>query len=307
MANQQNIDFQNVLTTHDQVKRLTDLLLFYANGSKDTTMGRWLIERVEITAGITTWDDKRKGQELASILWGWALSWWDSLDIFQIDKEVWANVEASFLRSFEPKHSAKIVCTNLQYLTQKPGESIHVLCQEQKDLQKFHGQQMRKCASSCRHHLHQQENLDHIQEVHVTLLPGPTLYCQALRWYFGRSRWKTPLLTSKPNKKLHWISKSSMKKTNPSNQSWWLPWPTTCLSTLLKKWRWWMLLGPSKESPPVTCSWPKTTAELINPRTAPRIARSVTTLTLRAAPYQNGISAVDAPFGQVRSVQYHLN
>jgi hypothetical protein len=40
IANQQNIDFQNVLTTHDQVKRLTDLLLFYANGSKDTTMGR---------------------------------------------------------------------------------------------------------------------------------------------------------------------------------------------------------------------------------------------------------------------------
>ncbi len=54
------------------------------------------MERVEIPARIATWHDKRKGQELASILRGSTQSRWDSLDVFQTNKENWATVKASF-------------------------------------------------------------------------------------------------------------------------------------------------------------------------------------------------------------------
>jgi len=42
------------------------------NESKDMTTGWSLIKRVEITTYITTWDDRRKVQELASTLQGLA-------------------------------------------------------------------------------------------------------------------------------------------------------------------------------------------------------------------------------------------
>jgi hypothetical protein len=61
MANQQNNHFQDALRTHDHLKRSMDLPLFYTDDTKDTTTGWRLIERVEIAAGITTWDDMRKG------------------------------------------------------------------------------------------------------------------------------------------------------------------------------------------------------------------------------------------------------
>ncbi len=53
-----------------------------------------------------------------------ALGWWDSLDVFQTDKENWATIKANFLLSFEPKHLAKTICANLQDLTQKIGEGF---------------------------------------------------------------------------------------------------------------------------------------------------------------------------------------
>jgi hypothetical protein len=56
MANQQNNDFQDALMTHDHLKRSTNLPLFYADESN------------EIATSFATWDDKRKGQELVSIL-----------------------------------------------------------------------------------------------------------------------------------------------------------------------------------------------------------------------------------------------
>ena len=62
---------------------MTELLLFYADDIKDTITGRRLIERVK----IATWDDKRKGQELASILQAWAQSWWNSLAVFQTNQD----------------------------------------------------------------------------------------------------------------------------------------------------------------------------------------------------------------------------
>jgi hypothetical protein len=51
---------------------LTCLYFMLMNESKDMTTGWSLIKRVEITTYITTWDDKRKVQELASTLQGLA-------------------------------------------------------------------------------------------------------------------------------------------------------------------------------------------------------------------------------------------
>jgi len=48
------------------------------------------------------------------------------LEIFQVDKENWNDVNTSFLYSFEPKYSAKRVCANLQDLTQRPGEGVYI-------------------------------------------------------------------------------------------------------------------------------------------------------------------------------------
>jgi hypothetical protein len=79
IANQPN-DFQGALTYHE-------LPLFHPDTSKDTTTGCHLIERVEIAADTATWGNKRKVQELASVLRGRAQSWWDSLASFQVNKE----------------------------------------------------------------------------------------------------------------------------------------------------------------------------------------------------------------------------
>jgi hypothetical protein len=94
--------------------------------TKDSKTGCWLIKRVKIATNITTWDDKRKAQALASILQGQAQAWWDSLEIIQINKENWNNIKASFPRYFKPKHPAKTVCSNLQDLTQKPQQGVYV-------------------------------------------------------------------------------------------------------------------------------------------------------------------------------------
>jgi hypothetical protein len=50
------------------------------------------------------------------------------LENFQINKDSWNNVKASFLLSFKPKHSMKSACSNLHDLNQKPGISKYVYC-----------------------------------------------------------------------------------------------------------------------------------------------------------------------------------
>ena len=52
----------------------------------------------------------------AGLIWGWAQAWWDSLEIFRINKDCWDEVKVSFLWSSNPKHSAKSMCYNLQGL-----------------------------------------------------------------------------------------------------------------------------------------------------------------------------------------------
>ncbi len=77
-----------------------------------TTIGCWLIDRIEAAANIGTWDDCCKVWELASILQGPAQSWSDSLETFNIDKDSWNAIKTSFLKSFEQKYSTKIAPTS---------------------------------------------------------------------------------------------------------------------------------------------------------------------------------------------------
>jgi len=63
MANDdQHINLQDVLTSHDCLKRATDLPLLHTNKCKETPTGWWLIKIVEIAANIATWDDKGKSR-----------------------------------------------------------------------------------------------------------------------------------------------------------------------------------------------------------------------------------------------------
>jgi hypothetical protein len=110
--------------THNPLKRSTDLPLIYANDSKDTTTGQRLIKQVEISAGLAPWDDKRKGQQLASILLGKAQSWWDSLERSRLTRNTGPPWRHSVLKNFDAKHSVKLIFANLQDLTQKQGYSI---------------------------------------------------------------------------------------------------------------------------------------------------------------------------------------
>jgi hypothetical protein len=78
--------------------------------------GHRLIKHIAIAAD---WDDKRKGHKLASILRGKAMSWWDSLDVFQTNKEDWDGFKNSFLRPLTPNTLPKLFA-----LTHKLNNSI---------------------------------------------------------------------------------------------------------------------------------------------------------------------------------------
>jgi hypothetical protein len=67
---------------------------------------------------------KIKVQELACVLRGKAQSWWDSLPTFQVNKDEWVAVKASFLTFSVPKHSTKAICSKLQDLMLKPGDNV---------------------------------------------------------------------------------------------------------------------------------------------------------------------------------------
>ncbi len=97
-------DFQDAPASHDHLKWSTNLPLFHRD--ETTTTGCQLIERVKDAANIATWDDLHKVGELASIHWGQAQSWWDSLETFGTDKASWDTIKTSFLYSFKQKHSA---------------------------------------------------------------------------------------------------------------------------------------------------------------------------------------------------------
>jgi hypothetical protein len=53
---------------------------------------------------IALWDNKRKVQELASVLRGKAQSWWDSLAAFQVNKIIGLPSGPAFSSHLTPKH-----------------------------------------------------------------------------------------------------------------------------------------------------------------------------------------------------------
>jgi hypothetical protein len=120
------------LNDHDRMRRSTDIPLFYACRDKDTVLPRILIDRIEDAAAIATWDEARKIRELKLCLQERAIIWWKSLRDTNIDTAVWDDVKAEFLTTYEPKYTAKMVCTNFTDLKQHPDESMNdFLCRIQ--------------------------------------------------------------------------------------------------------------------------------------------------------------------------------
>jgi hypothetical protein len=120
------------LNDHDRMRRSTDIPLFYARRDKGTVLPRILIDRIEDAAAIATWDEARKIRELKLCLRERAIIWWKSLRDTNIDTAVWDDVKAEFLTTYEPKYTAKTVCTNFTDLKQHPDESMNdFLCRIQ--------------------------------------------------------------------------------------------------------------------------------------------------------------------------------
>jgi hypothetical protein len=113
------------LGQHDLTKRATELPLYYGNKDRETCTALYLAKRLENAAVIGNWNDQRKCQEFYATLRDKALKWWDNLGTHGIDIQNWDQVKEAFLRVYEPRYSAKVTCTNLSDLTQKPNEGVH--------------------------------------------------------------------------------------------------------------------------------------------------------------------------------------
>ena len=115
---------QDALLQHDRVRRSTELPLFYGVAGKDTLSARNLIERAEAAGWIANWpDDARRCEEFWLILRDKALVWWRSLKDDKIDNKDWNAVKTAFLRTFEPKYTARTTCANLAELSQRGPEN----------------------------------------------------------------------------------------------------------------------------------------------------------------------------------------
>ena len=110
------------LHAHDNLKRSTEIPLFFGSKDRDSISARLLIDRIEAAARIANWNEERRRQELYMILRGKALIWWASLEDTNIDRDNWNAVKTEFLQVYEPKYTARTTCANLHELIQKPGE-----------------------------------------------------------------------------------------------------------------------------------------------------------------------------------------
>ncbi len=120
------------LNDHDRMKRSTDIPLFFARREKDTVLPQILIDRIEDAAEIATWDAARKIRELKLCFRENAIIWWKSLRDYTINLNDWDEVKTEFLQTYEPKYSAKTICSNFSDLKQMPNESMNdFACQVQ--------------------------------------------------------------------------------------------------------------------------------------------------------------------------------
>jgi len=120
-------DVQNALLVHDRVRRSTDLPVFYGNPNKDTLISaRHFIKRFETAATIAKWDtNEKKCDEFYMLLREDAITWWETLEDYNVNTKVWDDVKAQFIKKFEPKATARTSCANLVELTQRPGENTN--------------------------------------------------------------------------------------------------------------------------------------------------------------------------------------
>jgi hypothetical protein len=100
------------LNDHDRMKWSTDIPLFFACREKDTVLLKILIDRIEDTAEIATWDAARKIRELKLCFWENTIIWWKSLRDYTINLNNWDEVKKEFSETYEPKYSAKTICAN---------------------------------------------------------------------------------------------------------------------------------------------------------------------------------------------------
>ena len=96
---------QQALALHHQVRRSTELPLFYGVKSKDSITALNLITRINTAAEIANWNDARKIQELYMILRDRALVAFESLGDLGIDKANWNAVKDWFLATYETKYT----------------------------------------------------------------------------------------------------------------------------------------------------------------------------------------------------------
>ena len=127
MAQQQQL--QQALGEHDRIRRSTELPLFYGRKDKDTCTAMYLMDRLDNSARIANWNANRKASEFYAILRDQALVWWGNLKDHGIntaaDPAPWDDIKAAFLKVYETKYSAKVTCTNLAELVQRPNEGVH--------------------------------------------------------------------------------------------------------------------------------------------------------------------------------------
>ena len=111
----------------NRIKRATDLPPFYGVPSKDVCSARQLMDRMTHAARVANWaNDDQKCDNFYLLLRDRALVWWEQLKYEGVDVDNdWAAVKADFLRTYEPKYTAKTTCANFSELTQRQGEGVH--------------------------------------------------------------------------------------------------------------------------------------------------------------------------------------
>jgi hypothetical protein len=126
-ANQNVVDMQDALRTHERMKRSSELPLFYGQAGRDSITPMNLIKRFEKAAVAAKWDtDEKKITEFWLTLRDPCLKWWASLeDEPEVDISTWENAKKVFLENYEPRYNARTTCTNLHDLKQRPNESCH--------------------------------------------------------------------------------------------------------------------------------------------------------------------------------------
>jgi hypothetical protein len=106
-------------------KRSTNILLNYGQSTKDTIAALLLIVRVNNAGEIAGWDNARKLLEFKMCLRDKAVGWFEGLTEDGVDTNNWDTVKNEFLKTYEPKYSAKMTCANFTDLNQKSEETIN--------------------------------------------------------------------------------------------------------------------------------------------------------------------------------------